>query len=83
MPSGKADYNRSRGCCRIKALEPGASMKSSAYIGVAVLLAIFMLAFATTLKARTQTNPRSMRVPMASSYDEVLPSQLASLPRRS
>ena len=83
MPGDKADHNRSRECARTEAVELEASMKSSAYIGVAALLAMFIVAFATAPKARPHSNGHWIVAPMASPYDEIRRLQLALFPRRS
>ena len=71
-----------RRCPRIDTLRQGASTQSSAYIGIAAILAMFILAFATAPKTRAQGNGHWVVTPMTASYDEILLSR-PLLPRRS
>ena len=52
-------------------------LRSAAYIGITVLLSLFIVSFATAPKARTH-----FIEPVMGSLDRIGPQQSASLPRR-
>jgi hypothetical protein len=76
-------HDRGRPCSRTDTLRQGAGPQSSAYIGTAAILAMFILAFATAPKTRVQDNGHWLVPLMGPTYAETLLPQLTLLPRRS